>query len=345
MLKVLFIGLGSIGQRHIRNIREVYGDRVELYAYRVRKSNITFSKDMKIREGVNVEQEYNIHGVDSLEQAWQIGMDIVFITTITAKHMEYALAAAAAGCNLFIEKPLCDSLKDIDKLKNDIESKKLIVYLGYQNRKHRCIQELRKVIKEGCLGQIIFIDACFCERITTMHTYEDYKTTYMARKELGGGCLLNLQIHDIDYLQWIFGVPERIYASLNYGSNLGIDVEDASILQYQADKLGYLVSVTSRADFFQYPPTHKCIVVGENGRFEMDFNNNYTHLYLRDNEPIVNTFDHFERNDMFIEEMREFFDCVKKKIQPECSLDDGINGVKIVEAAKKSFVKKEITYV
>lgn len=343
-MKILMVGLGSIGQRHVRNIRRVYGDDVEIGAYRERKLQQTFSDSMQILEGISVEEQYNIHCYEDYETALKADPDVVFITTVTSKHMDYSLKAAAAGCDLFIEKPLSDSMDNVELLNGIVKRNGNIVYLGYQNRFHPCIKKLKEIIDDGLLGNIVSVDACFGERLTTMHRYEDYKQTYMANKSLGGGCLLNLQIHDIDYLQWIFGMPKGVTGFLGYGSALGTDVEENAFIQFDAGKLGYDVMITSRSDFFQYPPVHTCVVVGENGRVETDFNRATLQIFCGDEMQNEYNFPDFQRNDMFIEELKDLMDCLNKRKMPQPSLTDGINGLEIVEAAKKS-AKEKRTYV
>lgn len=100
-MKILMIGLGSIGQRHLRNIRKIYGDECEIIAYRTKRSQKTFSDDMKIRKNINLEKEYKIKAFEDLDAALKDRPEIAFITNITSKHIETAISAAKAGCHLF----------------------------------------------------------------------------------------------------------------------------------------------------------------------------------------------------------------------------------------------------
>lgn len=352
--KILMIGLGSIGQRHVRNLKKLLADRCEISAYRVRRLQQTFSDTMQIRDGVNLEEEYQIKVYDNLEEALGLGLeqnkpDLVFVTNITSKHMECALAAAEAGCNIFLEKPVSDSMEGVERLTRLQEEKKIHIFMGYQNRYHVCIKKLREYLREDILGRLVSVDAAFCERLTTMHTYEDYSGTYMARKEMGGGPILNLQIHDLDYLQWLFGMPETLYAAAGKHSGLKIDVEDHAVIsyvtEYQSDggsvnQDSYPLTVTSRSDFLQYPPVHTCTVVGEKGRIELDFNRAAVTLFLEDGRPEVSEYSDFARNDMFLQELRDCLRCIEEDTPEEIPLSEGIKGLKIALAAKKAAVKK-----
>lgn len=336
IMKILMIGLGSVGQRHLRNIRRLYGEQVEINAYRVRGLQRTFSDDMKIREGIELDTEFNIHVFTDLDEALANKPDIVFISNITAKHAECAVKAARAGCDIFLEKPVSDSLEYIDELAQIVKEKGIIVYVGYQNRHHPCISDICKAIEKENIGRIISVHSEFSERISTMHTYEDYKDTYMARKNMGGGPILNLQIHCLDYLQMLFGTPVSVSAVGGNSGIAGLDVEDhvASVYCFKEND-GRSIPVYAYTDFYQYPPVHTLKVVCENGRIEADFNKAETRIIQENSEKKIEHSD-FVRNDMFIAELEEFVDCVANKKKTASDLEQGIVGLKMALSAKKS---------
>lgn len=336
-MKVLMAGLGSIGQRHLRNMKKIYGGEVEVSAYRVRRLRSAFDDRMQVRDGVDLEEEFHIQVFSDLEEALAKGPDAVFITTITSRHMECALKAARAGCDIFLEKPLSCSMDGVDELLRTVEGKGLILYMGYQNRFHPCVQEAREFLRERRIGRLVSVDSEFGERLTTMHAYEDYRGTYMARREMGGGPVLNLQIHCLDYLQWLLGEPVSAYCLAGNRSSLDIDVEDhaLSLYEFRQDD-GSLLPAYAHADFLQYPPVHKLKLVGEKGRIELDLNRAVTGLIV-DGAPAEEiTHPDFERNDMFQQELRGFMKCIKDRIQPEPGLRQGIMGLKMALAARKS---------
>ena len=306
-------------------------------AYRVRRLQHTFSDDMKIRDGVNLEDEFNIHVYSDLDEALHERPQVAFITNITAKHMECAIRAARAGCDLFLEKPVSDSVNGISELRKVIEEKHNVVYMGYQNRLHPCIKDVKRYLDSGEIGRLISVDNEFSERLVTMHTYEDYSKTYMARKEMGGGPILNLQIHCLDYLQMLFGVPESVYSIAGSNSDLDIDVEDyASSLYSFRQRDSSILPVYSHTDFLQYPPVHRLKIVGESGRIVADLNQSTTKLIVDGVTVSENEHKDFIRNDMFIEELTEFFSCVNERRNPAPNLEQGIIGLKMALAAKKS---------
>lgn len=333
--KILFVGLGSIGQRHMRNLKTLLGNQVEFLAYRVRRLQTTFSDTMQVRDGVQLEEEYGIKVYSNYDEALCQNPDVVFITNITAKHMECALKAAEKGLHIFMEKPLSDSLEGVEMLKVLQQEKRLHIFMGYQNRYHPCIKKLREVLNQEVLGNIVSVKSSYCERLITMHTYEDYSTTYMARKDMGGGPLLNLQIHDLDILQWLFGMPDKVNAILEKHSALNISVEDHAFIQYKVPYKNGEVSVFSESDFLAYPPVHRFVVTGDKARVEIDMNAARFVLYNGDGSINEETYADFRRNDMFIEELKDFLDCIEKDTEEKIPLEEGIKGLTIAMMAKE----------
>ncbi len=335
-MKILMIGLGSIGQRHLRNIRALYGDTVEIIAYRVRGLARTFSNDMKIRENVVLENEFNITTYTKLEEALAQKPDVAFITNITSLHVECATKCAEAGCHLFIEKPLSYNLAGIETLQKIVKEKNLVAFMGFQNRYNPCVKKLKETIEKNLLGDLVAVNVDMGERLTTMHSYENYAETYMARKDMGGGVVLNQQIHEIDYLTYIFGMPKSVYAIASNNNPLTIDVDDNSSALYDFNGLPVFV----HSDFMQFPPTRKCKVIGAKGYMEIDLINNCIVEVV--NDQLTKTeFTNFQRNDMFIEELRLFMDCVKNGELSGSSLDDGVTTLKIGLATLRSIEQQK----
>lgn len=332
-MKILMTGLGSIGQRHVRNLRKLYGNEVELIAFRSRGLKTTFSDDLKIREGVDLEAEYGITPYYKLEEALAQKPDAAFITNITSRHMETALACAKAGCHMLIEKPLSHDMEGAEELGRIAKEKGLKIFMGFQNRYHPSVQRMKESFESGELGNPVYGSCEFSERVITMHRYEDYRDTYMAQKKMGGGPVLNLQMHDLDILQWILGRPLEVSAQLKYSSGLEIDVEESAqaVFTYKGG-----MPVYAHTDFIQYPPVHCFKIAGDHGRIEADLIAARTVKYIGDEPAQVWEEKDFIRNDMFIEELKDFFDCIKHDREPKIPLEAGIVSLKMALAMKRS---------
>ena len=224
-MKALFIGLGSAGQRHLRNLKQLmHEESLELSAYRVGGLSRMLNHDMQIVEGQDVCQANQIKEFYHLEEALAEKPDIAIIANPNSKHMECAIAAARAGCDLFIEKPLSSQMDGVEMLQSIVQEKKLIAYVGYQNRLHPCVRKMKEVVASGVLGSILSVYCEVGELLTCMHPYdEDYQKMSEAQASMGGGVIL-CQIHELDYLFWIFGIPVEVYAIGGKNSDMVINV-------------------------------------------------------------------------------------------------------------------------
>src|SRR5271169_2568291 len=141
-MKALMIGLGGIGQRHTRNLRALLGDSAEIIAYRVRRHMHVVTPAMRADRDRNVEDEYRIRIFSNLEDALAEKPDIAFICNPSSLHIPVALACVQANCDVFVEKPLSDSMRGIDNLIHVAEENKAIAMVGYQLRFHPGLRAL-----------------------------------------------------------------------------------------------------------------------------------------------------------------------------------------------------------
>lgn len=340
-MKVLFIGLGSAGQRHLRNLKRLLGNDVELMAYRVRRLSRVLDDNLNVVAGQTLAEAYQIREFYDLQEALTEKPDIVVISNPNSMHIACAIEAAKAGADLFIEKPLSDSLAHIRELEQITREKRLKVYIGFQNRLHPCIHKLREICESGVLGNIVSIHCEIGELLTRMHRYEDYRGMNEAQKTTGGGVVL-CQIHELDYLYWLFGLPSEVYAIGGRNSHLEIDVEDHATSLCRFSQNGNIFSAIIHQDFVQFPPTRRCKVIGEYGRVEIDLIKNTAAVALQDQDPVFYQFDTFKRNDMFYKEMELFLDCVRTRKKEFVGLSDGLGSLRFALAIKESMEKHKI---
>lgn len=335
-MKILFIGLGSAGQRHLRNLKRILGDDVQLIAYRVRKFKRMFDDNLNVVENQDVQAAYNIQVFDDLLEALQEKPDIAFIANPNSMHIETALQVAKEGVDIFLEKPVSDSMEGLDELISVVEEKKIILYVGYQMRLHPCIMKLKKDIDKKRIGEIVSVDCQMGELLSQMHKYEDYRDMNEAKKSTGGGVVL-CQIHELDYLCWIFGMPAEVYSVGGKYSSLEIEVEDGATTICKYDSNGHVFPVVVHQDFLQTPPVRQCKVIGTEGQIEVDLLQNRYVLF--DKKTVKEErFANFSRNDMFMEEVKCFMDYVKTRKQETLTLQEGIKSLKIALAIKESMV-------
>ncbi len=334
-IKILFIGLGGVGQRHLRNIHAKYGDKAILSAYRVRNLKQSIAGSLTIDPDTDFIEKYSVKVFTDLNDALSQIPDVAIISNPTSLHIPTCLAVAKVGCDFFVEKPLSHSEDGIKDLVAICTSKKLITMVGYQLRFHPCYKLFRKLIADQLIGNLISVHAEVGEYLPNWHKYEDYHQMYASRKDLGGGVILT-QIHEMDYLYDLFGLPQRVAAIGGHLSNLTIDVEDTADVLLEMAFMGKPLPVSLHMDYIQQPPSRGCKVIGESGKITMDLSGLKVILEIPGKEKEIHDFSGFERNQLFIDEIDHFFDCVVNRQTPMTTISNGYNSLKIALAVKQS---------
>jgi predicted dehydrogenase len=207
-LKVLFFGMGSIGKKHARIIKENFN--FDIYAYRTKKGQ---EKDnLKIKEFMDI------------EDAFSIQPDIAFITNPTFLHIQTAIECTKRNIDLFIEKPLSHSFENVIELESEIKKRNIFTYIAYNLRFHPVITNLKKEISTIKEKPIYFKNIC-STYLPSWRSNQDYSKSYSAKKESGGGVILDLS-HEFDYIKFLFGEIKSIKGYYDKVSNLKIDSED-----------------------------------------------------------------------------------------------------------------------
>ncbi len=333
----LFVGLGGVGQRHLRNLRELLGDQLRPIAYRVRRENDVLTDRLGIKDGGNLERDFGLVVHHDLDAALAERPAICIIANPSALHVPVALRAIEGGADVFIEKPLSSSLDDVQNLINSSERAGRIGYVAYQLRFHPAVQALCRAMDEELVGTIYGAAAEVAEYLPAFHPYEDYRRMYASRSDLGGGVILT-QIHEVDLLYRLFGTPDRVFSEGGKISNLEIDVEDSatSVLSFRrADGARWAASL--HQDYLGRPPRRSLRIWGSRGN--LDLNLRAGTLDFVDTEGdirrIVDAQDH-PRNQLFIDELQHFLDCVRMRTSPCVTLADGAETLRIALGLKSS---------
>ena len=339
-MKFLVCGLGSIGQRHVRILRRLLGDDIEIGCFRTRKLDIVIDDQQQATFGTAPEIYYRLKTYESLDLALSDLPDAIFITNPISMHVDTALAAARSGCNLFIEKPLNHSMSDVAALADLVEKNRLIAAVGYQLRFHPALKLIKQEIASGAIGRVVSAQIHFGEWLPGMHPYEDYRTSHTSRVDQGGGVLLVLS-HEIDYACWLFGRPQRVYCVGGHMSDLEMDgVEDTAhaLIEFRLD--GRNVPVSVYLDYVQRPPRRWCSVVGESGQIHWDYYENVVRIHTAETGKMKEiSFTYFKRNDMFDAQTKNFLAALQGEEELVSGLADGITALRVCLAARQSIVE------
>lgn len=336
MKKFLICGLGSIGQRHARTIQSVTGGKAEIAAYRSRKLNIVISDTLEATFDNKPEEHYGLTTFDSMEAALAWKPDAVFVTNPISMHVVTATAAAEIGAHVFIEKPLDCTDAGLAKLLKLVDEQSLTCMVGYQLRYHPGYIRIKELLGSGALGRLTSADLHFGEWLPGMHPYEDYRESHAARKDQGGGVILCLS-HEVDMAYWLFGKPRSVFAMGGHLSDLELDVEDTADIFLACNNAGREFPVHIHLDFLQKPPRRYIHIVGEKGSLVFDYRTNRLEINLLDAaRPEVVVYHHFQRNDMFLQEVADFVAASDAGKKPPVPLEEGVDVLNICLAAKKS---------
>lgn len=318
-MKFLIAGFGSIGRRHLRNLRAL-GEN-DILLYRTHHSTLP---DDEIA-GLPVET--------SLAAALAHKPDAVIIANPTALHLDVAIPAAEAGCHILMEKPVSHSLERIDQLKCALAEHGSRLVVGFQFRFHPGLQQVKAWLDSGQIGKPFSFRSHWGEYLPNWHPWEDYRQGYAARPDLGGGVLLTLT-HPFDYLRWLLGDVQSVWAFAGTLGDLGIAVVDSGEIgiKFQGGPAG-----TIHLDYLQRPPSHTLQINGTAGTIRWDNASGNASLYRAeaDHWEEYHVPDGFDRNDLFLAELRHF----KRVIAGEeslCTLEDGAWALRLALAAHRS---------
>lgn len=317
-MKFLIAGYGSIGRRHLRNLLS-FGEQDVLL---LRSHRSTLPGDEIA--GLPVETE--------VRAALDHHPDAVIIANPTALHLDVAIPAAEQGCAILLEKPIAGSLDRVTELQAAVARGGAKVLVGFQFRFHPTLQRAARLLVDGAIGRPLSARAHWGEYLPNWHPWEDFRQGYAARADLGGGVLLTL-CHPFDYLRMLLGEVDALWAFAST-EGLGLPVEDTAEVGLRFSS-GPLASV--HLDYLQQPAAHTLEIVGTEGTLR--WNNADGALSVSrggQDWQVELPPPGFERNAMFLDEMRNFLAVARGEAEPICTLADGIRALEISLLARQS---------
>ncbi len=336
-MKYLIAGLGSIGRRHFRNLIAL-GEK-DIVLLRTRKATLPDDELADYPVETDLGEALKKHKPDA-----------VIVANPTSLHLDVAIPAVEAGCHILLEKPVSHSLERLDFLQKAAAKSGSRILVGFQFRYHPTLNKARELIQQGVLGKILTVHAHWGEYLPQWHPWEDYRQSYAARADLGGGVIGTLT-HALDYLRFMIGDVQELWSFNGHVSPLEMDVEDVAEigLHFSNGTLGGL-----HLNYVQRPPVHRLEIVGTDGTLRWDNSDSVLHLFKLPAKfgawtsnppaPVVETFnppDDFERNQLFISQTKHFINVVRGE-KPICDLNDGIQALRLALAAKESQQAKRI---
>lgn len=317
---VLIIGCGSIGMRHMRNLKSLGIDDL-----------VVFDSLAERRE--RAQEECGARPFDTIESALNSGPDIVFVTTPTHLHLSIALQAAQAGCHLFIEKPLSHTEDGLNELIEIVEQNDLVTMVGCNMRFHYAPSTMKRLLNEGAIGKIISATLDAGQYMPDWHPNQDYRQRYSARRSMGGGVVFD-GIHEIDYARWLFGEVSEVFCYGGQLSSLEIDVEDSVniLMKFEA---GF--SAMMHLDYIQRAYARSCKVIGEEGTIVWDITTQLRWFSAKTKQwRVIDPPENYTINDMYVEELRHYLDCVAQGKKTSLDVEEAARVTRLALAIKQS---------
>ena len=320
--RALIVGAGSIGQRHLKNLREL--GITELAAC---------DPD---REKLKAVEEFQVPVFADFGEAIAGGIpDLVFICTPPVFHVSQALEALKAGAHVFIEKPLSDRLEKVDDLISEARKRNRIVQVGYNLRFNPGIRKLKEIIDSSVIGKILWARIEVGQHLPDWRPSQDYRKSYSATRDLGGGIVLDAS-HEIDYAIWLLGKPVEIVCMAGKVSQLEVDVEDCATLLLRFEN-GAQADI--HLDFVQRSYSRSCKLVGEFGTAEWDYSTGQVRIFNAGKTKWETISCDFESNEVYVEELRHFLHCVETMQNPIVDLKQAKLVLEVALAAKSAAMK------
>jgi predicted dehydrogenase len=312
------IGLGSIGCRHLRLVREL---RPELNIIAVRSG-----------QGKKVQEENLADTVlYSLDEVIDAGVQAVIIATPAVYHIQQSIELMGRGIHLLIEKPLSHSLDHANELLKVEKESKRVGLVGYCLRYNTGAMKFNDMLKNKKTGQILQVQVDCGSYLPDWRKGQNYRQSVSAKTELGGGVLLELS-HELDYIRWFFGDMKSVFANIQNSGTLDINVEDSADMLFESDHC-YPISV--HLDFNSRNIRRKCVARCSNGDLTWDVVENKIIWQSADGHEEVESYEN-DCDYIYREQLKHFFDCIENKKQPSVSLNDGVAVLNMIESAIKS---------
>lgn len=323
-MKILVLGGGSIGKRHIKNLISAVGCTEGIYVVEPRAER---------------QQEIIVLGIPSnnvyasRDEALKSNRyDGGIIATPTSMHYADAFALAEHGCHIMIEKPLGIDASSSATLGEIVNSKNLFVFTAYCFRFDPVANKFNQLIQDGFCGKPLYARAEMSTYLPDWHPHEDYRDFYMAKKDLGGGTLLD-QSHLYDMALWFFGDIQSVLGITKKHSNLEIETDDFGefILTMNSQMI-----VSIHIDLFTRPFREFFMVTCENGTLTWDIHTRKI-IFENPNNQREILMEGTDYNQMYVNELNYFLSQIK-----ECGTlvgpkyENGKRVVEVIDAIRAS---------
>lgn len=323
--RILIVGSGSIGTRHLWIAQMLFPSSViRVLSHRPKDSHL----------------DQTIMTLLTIEEVFEFGPQIAIIAGPSSHHLGIAQKLAERGVHLFIEKPISSSPAGVQNLIETCKGNNLVLAVGYNLRYSQSLGYFKMLLDNQIIGKVLSVRCEVGQYLPSWRPEGDYRFGVSARRELGGGVLLELS-HEIDYLSWLFGKVIWVRSTLSRQSSMDIDVEDSAhlTLGFMPNGINQGLIATANLDFIRHDQTRVCTAIGENGSLRWDGINGDISIFEAGGPSWKELYRDFpQRNETYLSEWQDFINCINNGGLPGVTGEDGLAVIEIIEAVRKSSI-------
>lgn len=317
-MKFLIIGYGSIGRRHAKNLLSL-GHEVLLLRHDRWNPN---------RDGLK--EYFDLDEVLKREKA----PDGVLICSPTSRHLRDVETVLAQGLPFLLEKPPAIDLESAIKIKNLITERGFEKYgIAFNLRCYPVLKFIKGFLPR--MGRLYAARIAAGSYLPKWRKGVDYRKTTSAKRELGGGVHIEL-VHEIDYILWLFGIPEKVFGYINKISDLEISTEDvcASLMLFPNGTI-----IEMHLDYLSHKNLRGCQIIGEKGTLEWQFVDGRVMYFEQDKDSSLEVFklnSDYDFNESYLEEIERFLDIIQEGRSSMVGIGDAVNTMRVLEGINQA---------
>lgn len=317
--RVLVIGVGSIGHRHLRCFQQT--GRVSLSICEVNRELAG-----------QIAAQYGVEQVDhDLDAALADRPDAAVVTTPAHLHVPIATRLAEAGVHVLIEKPLSTRLDGIAELQRTVERRGVVAAVAYVYHAHPVLRDMREALRSGQFGPPVQLVATCGQHFPTYRPA--YREIYYKDRATGGGAIQDALTHILNAAEWLVGPIDRLVCDASHQVLEGVAVEDTVHLLARHGRVQACYSLNQH----QAPSEVTITVICQHATVRFEGHALRWRWVQQPEQPWHDVqFDPIERDALFLAQANGFLDAVEGRAAPLCTLAEGLQTLRVNLAALES---------